>query len=533
VPAAAAGYLRRALDEPGAADARARLLAELGSFEKLNDGRAAIEHLEEALSLTADADERTRIALDLGWTLVYTEPDERAVRLLDETEHSLAGASPGLRDRLRAGLLTIAVLEPPLREVAEARLTDVRDRPLDALEGPGAHELAAILAWHDGRAGGDREEAIRRAQAALPGLPPAEESSTGRIFALLTLTFADELDVVFAEWTRALERARERGSLLGVASACCMRCFAHLCTGDLPAAEADGREAVDAVRSSAIGIGLPWASGFLAMAQLARGQLDDAERTLAEAAPAITLPAGSGNRAAYREARAALLLARGRFDEAARELLDAGAHFTEGGGVNPAFLPWRSGAAVALAGSDRERALELASEEVALARAWGAPRPLGRALRAAGLVHGGGEGEALLREAVEVLEPTPARLEKTRALLALGGLLRRTNRRTEAREPLRAAHDLARRCAATGLEEQIRVELQASGVRARPVEGGGAATLSASERRVVELAAAGRTNRDIAQALFVTEKTVETHLRNAYLKLGVRSRRELPASLAA
>jgi DNA-binding CsgD family transcriptional regulator len=533
VPAAAAGYLRRALDEPAAAQARARLLAELGRVEKLTDGRAAIAALEEALSLSDDPDERTRIALDLGWTLVYTEGDERAVRLLDETERSVTGASRALRDRLRAGLLTIAVLEPPLRQLAEERLAEVRERPLESLDGPGAHELMAILAWHDGRAGGDREEAVRRARAALPGLPPAEESSTGRIFALLTLTFADELDDVFAEWGRALDRARERGSLLGVASACCMRCFAHLCTGDLAAAEADGREAIDAVRSSAIGIGLPWASGFLAMTYLARGQLDAAERTLAEAAPAITLATGSGNRAAYREARAAVLLARGKFDEAARELLDAGAHFEEGGGVNPAFLPWRSGAALALAGSDRERAVELASEEVALARAWGAPRILGRALRAEGLVRGGEEGEALLREAVAVLEATPARLEQTRALLSLGAMLRRTNRRTEAREPLRAAHDLARRCAAGALEEQARVELQASGVRARPVEGGGAATLSASERRVVELAAAGRTNRDIAQALFVTEKTVETHLRNAYLKLGVRSRKELPASLAA
>jgi DNA-binding CsgD family transcriptional regulator len=78
----------------------------------------------------------------------------------------------------------------------------------------------------------------------------------------------------------------------------------------------------------------------------------------------------------------------------------------------------------------------------------------------------------------------------------------------------------------------VRSELYATGARPRTTALRGVESLTASERRVAALAAEGQTNRDIAQALFVTPKTVEVHLTNAYRKLGIRSRRELPATLA-
>jgi DNA-binding NarL/FixJ family response regulator len=138
----------------------------------------------------------------------------------------------------------------------------------------------------------------------------------------------------------------------------------------------------------------------------------------------------------------------------------------------------------------------------------------------------------LLEEAVAVLEASSARLEHARALAALGATLRRARRPGEAREPLRRALELAAACDATGLAEHVRTELYASGARPRTDALAGAAALTASERRVAELAATGETNRDVAQALFVTPKTVEVHLSNAYRKLGIRSRRELAAALA-
>ncbi len=132
-----------------------------------------------------------------------------------------------------------------------------------------------------------------------------------------------------------------------------------------------------------------------------------------------------------------------------------------------------------------------------------------------------------------MLAPSLARLEHAKALAALGTTLRLAKRPTDARDPLRRALELAGACDATGLAAQVRTELYASGARPRTDALGGVAALTASERRVAERAATGETNRDIAQALFVTPKTVEVHLSNAYRKLGVRSRRDLAGALAA
>jgi DNA-binding CsgD family transcriptional regulator len=117
-------------------------------------------------------------------------------------------------------------------------------------------------------------------------------------------------------------------------------------------------------------------------------------------------------------------------------------------------------------------------------------------------------------------------------LVDLGATLRAGGQRTAAREPLLDGLALADRCGATTLERRARAELAAIGVRPRTTERSGADSLTPSERRVVELAAGGGTNREIAQTLFVTEKTVETHLGRAFRKLDVSSRRQLPDVLA-
>ncbi len=143
-----------------------------------------------------------------------------------------------------------------------------------------------------------------------------------------------------------------------------------------------------------------------------------------------------------------------------------------------------------------------------------------------------GEGIPRLEEAVRVLEGSTARLEHALALAALGATLRRARRPTDAREPLRRALELAEACGADGLVERARGELHATGVRPRAAARSGAGALTPSERRVAAMAAEGMSNRDIAEALYVTPKTVEIHLSSAYRKLGVRSRRELPGALA-
>ena len=202
---------------------------------------------------------------------------------------------------------------------------------------------------------------------------------------------------------------------------------------------------------------------------------------------------------------------------------------------NPAYVPWRSQAATRAARLERElkRHRALAREELELSRGWGAPRTVGISLRALGLVEGGQAGEVLLREAVEVLADSPARLEHARALVDLGALLRRGNSRSEARKLLRQGVDLAHRCGATALVARGNEELAATGAHPRTILLSGLDALTASERRVAQMAAEEMSNKEIAQALFVTVKTVEQHLGRVYRKLDIGSRRELGAALAA
>ncbi len=137
-----------------------------------------------------------------------------------------------------------------------------------------------------------------------------------------------------------------------------------------------------------------------------------------------------------------------------------------------------------------------------------------------------------LREAVDVLERSEARVEYARALIDLGAALRRAARRSEARDPLAKGLDLADRCDATLLATRAREELLAAGARPRRHRISGINSLTASERRIAEMAAQGHTSRQIAQALFVTTRTVDTHLNHTYTKLGINSRKQLPHALA-
>jgi DNA-binding NarL/FixJ family response regulator len=123
-------------------------------------------------------------------------------------------------------------------------------------------------------------------------------------------------------------------------------------------------------------------------------------------------------------------------------------------------------------------------------------------------------------------------LDRAHAHVAAGSALRRAGRTSEARDALRLALDLAHRCGATTLEQQVRDELRAAGGRPRRPLTSGVGALTPSERRVAELAASGSLNREIADALFVTISTVEFHLRRAFRKLGITSRTQLGDALA-
>src|SRR6266508_334252 len=155
------------------------------------------------------------------------------------------------------------------------------------------------------------------------------------------------------------------------------------------------------------------------------------------------------------------------------------------------------------------------------ARTWGAPGPLGGALRMFGRERG---DLVVLTAAVASSEGLPWRLEHAHSLVEYGAALRRAGRRHESREPLHAGMELAHVCGARPLAERARQELLATGARPRRMVRTGVDALTASERRVAGMAAHGITNREIAQVLFVTTRTVEVHLTHAYQKLDISSR---------
>ncbi len=302
----------------------------------------------------------------------------------------------------------------------------------------------------------------------------------------------------------------------------------------MAAADVEAREALD--------IGDEWgasarftghAAAFLADALMEQGRLDDAAAALGLAERGEAL-AGTARWLYFANSSARLRILRGALAGGVAELLDGGRRYEAVGVRNPASIAWRSPVALALQQLDEpDQARRLAAEEVELARAWGASRALGAAMRAAGLIQGGKRGLALLEEAVQVLAASPAKLEHAKARAELGAALRRTNRRSQAREQLRQALELATVCGAAALAARTESELLATGARPRRIALSGVQSLTPSERRVAEMAANGPTNREIAQALFVTQRTVEVHLTSIYRKLGISSRSQLASALGS
>ena len=358
--------------------------------------------------------------------------------------------------------------------------------------------------------------------------------------ATFALVHADQLERALEVWEAVETDARSRGSLASLGFAETMRALLLLRLGEVARAESISRYRLGRVtdRSGEQLSGLPisvipFILLALTEALLERGELDEASRFLDVHGFSGPLPDMFGLNHLL-ETRGRLRLAQNRIDEGIADLRECGRRLVADGFTNPAVVAWRASLAPALAAvGEHAEARELAEAEVSAAREFEVPREFGMALRALGLIQGGREGIESLREAVVVLERGPARLEHARALTDLGAALRREGRRQDAREPLRLGVELAQRCGATALSRRAHDELVAAGARPRRLIVSGVEALTASERRVADLAADGLTNREIAQALFVTEKTVEGHLSHVYMKLDVKSRSQLPAALGA
>jgi DNA-binding CsgD family transcriptional regulator len=519
----AVAYLRRALEEPPVAGRRAQLLLELGLAETLNSGPDATEHLREAWHAIEDPREAALVAATLARTLIFTAPGQEAMEVASE---ALARTPAELTDERQAlhALELIAVFFGAGDQQALTRAA----KPIVG-EGPGARMLAAVTALGRALSGGDAEECAELARWALadgvlieadPGLFPVP--------AIWVLVMADR-DEALVAWEELRSLAHRRGSMLGIVTVNLWWGGTLLWRGDLRAAQ----ESLEGARQGFRDWGLArsaetYVPAFQGMTLLALGDLDGARAMLD---PSRIVGDETDGYKLLLRGWATLLLAEGRHREALAVADDLAGRFAFI--ANSYWAPWRSLKARALDGLGRtEAAVELAREELQLAGRFGSPSLVGRAQRELGMLERE-DGTERLRTAVEILGRSTAKLELAEAELALGVALRRGRRTTESREPLRRALELASLCGAERLAETARAELHASGARPRRDALRGTASLTPSERRVVDLAADGRTNREIAQELYVTPKTVEVHLSNSYRKLDITSRRELQRALTA
>src|SRR4051812_9951227 len=516
-PESAVAYLRRALEEPPPADETPRVQFELGLGEMLTRGPAAIEHLRAAHEAIDDPVERVPAAAILSRALLFTGRPEEGV----EIAHAAAAALPPEADELRRQMKAFDIVSiwfgvgspDGLAEVEPYRQVVARSAPVSA------KMLAAIGALSWIYAGGPAD---RCAEVALSALQGGELIATDNgllaFGATSALVLADRPEAIEASDAQTADAYR-RGSLFSMSGIHLWRGFLHLHRGELPEAEELFRTAFESHERWGYGSNAHiYTAGFFCSTMIARGDLEAARAGLMSRDIDVE-PISDGARY-WLEARVELLLAEGRYEEAIEAADEVGRRFPHWS--FPPASRWRPHKALALHHLGRAgEARAVAEEELELARACGAPSGLGRGLRVLGTVTG---DEGHLREAVAVFDGTPSRLELARALAALGAALRSSDHLVRALE-------LAEICGAGSVSSFARAELEECGVEASVEAPSGIDALTDTQRRVAAFAAEGRTEREIAQAMFVTPNTVDFQLGDVYRKLGVSSREELASAL--
>jgi len=508
------------------------MLLELGRAARLAGDEQAIAYLRDALQRATDLPGRVEAARELGAALTSAGDVEDAVTVLGRAADALPDHASEDRFMLEAELLTASTFDDGLAEQAADRIE--RLLPLVGGRTPAERVLLAGAAFHRLAAGtGTGAEVAELAERAIVDFLIVEEQSAASLYPTLAaacLLFTDRHELAEALLDVMSADAQRSGSPTAFAWVSTMRArFEHV-RGNLAAAEAHSRSALELFPST-LTLGTEMALGFLIFALVEEGRLEDAEVLLRDYGVATGALSRTTSGLTLLLARSALRLDEGRL----REARDDAEEVVRRDGARGGSLPGRGFRwipALALnAGRDSETARRVAKQHAKLARAFGVRSVEGIALLVLGVVTGGAEGLRRLEQTAAKLEGTPRRLDQAHALVELGAALRRANRRSDAREPLRRGMDLAHRCGARPLAERAREELLACGARPRRLLLSGVESLTASERRVAQMAAGGMSNPEIAQALFVTRKTVEAHLIQTYRKLEIASREQLAAAL--
>jgi DNA-binding CsgD family transcriptional regulator len=529
-PKAAVEYQSRTLAEPPTPAVRIEVRRDLGLAMLRDYDTGGIEILAELLRELERPEERAEIAAILSNSLAFRGRHAEAEAMLDRelAAHPDLGEELGRSIHLHLLLATFTGLEGLAgryiigpddelsAETIEGRSILSQTALLFAL-GMGPMEAVSRLV---ARIGSDPEQERADARAGFPGNSHA-----------LALAAADRGDEALERFAMVLEGAEQRGTVLGIIAVHGARAYCRLIDGQLSEGQAD---AEIAVRTSAeLGYATPTMNwlGALGSAMTARGEAAAALELLEPRFAASEPPPGIPGAMAL-IGRGLALQALGRNEEACDDFRASGRRLAWIKWANPESSPWRPGLVKSLLAIGRAgEAREVAAENAEVTERAGGGRGIGVARRVSGTTEEGDAAIDLLRESVEILTPTRARLQLAESLVELGAALRRANHRKEAREPLSEGLEIAHACGARSLEARARTELAAAGARPRNVVRSGVDSLTPSEMRVATLASEGLTNRQIAQSLTVTPKTVETHLRHVFQKLDLTKRTELSSAL--
>jgi DNA-binding CsgD family transcriptional regulator len=530
-PHTAAEFLERALREHAPGDDRGRMLAQLATVAFDAGLPDSQRRLLDALPEVRDRESRIDLLTRLAALNVLGPGDADHAEVF---ERELARQTdPAARLAVEAASLD-ALLMMPARNLERARRVAAID--LTATPDPVlARVFLAHRAWIGIELGTpDAGTCAALALEALEGDWLLHEAGRRAAYHLCvrTLVMTDRPEEAQRAIAAMRDEATARGSLRLRAGASWYAANLALRGGQVADAENHARLALDLV-DDGVNTFTGGAVMLLLYALIERGEFDEAGELLAgqrldDGAPSTRWEIG------LRHARARLWLAQGDFERAHDEALAAGALRERQGRRNPSWTPWRSTAALALAQLGRRaEAAVLADAEAALAERFGAPVPIAHALHARAVAE---ERDAMrvarCERALGVIADVPAVLQRVRLRLELGSTLAHMGRRLEARAALRPALAEADAVGAVLLAHRARRELAATGLRPRQAAIEGVAALTPRQRQVCELAAAGKGNRAIAQELFLSVKTVETHLAAGYRKLGVNARADLAARLA-
>jgi len=533
-PKSAIAYLTRALREPAPAEMRSAILDPLltASFRAADQAAFAAIEGDVLAEWARDPALRSRWAIQLTMLMALSGRFEQAAALLREAVKVAVGEGDLERAyQLQAQLSTLAAIAPAVPEVT------IDARPSQIEPGTPTARLAAAMEVRAAVANGSGQEIAAAAKRALGNdcsIFAEEPELAAALIAVMGLVSVDEVEAARHAAERSLVIAKRRGATPALARAWFLKGFVAWGAGELVAAEADMRQALDLATLAGM---FPLVLMFtppLMEVLIERDELEAAEEALQATGMADVPIQFSFLTGMLGIIRGHLRYERGEFERALEDIepvLDA--EVSEKVGFGPAAMVAPFVVRIFIAFGQVERAREVADEMMARAREWGVVSSEAHVARAVAATRKSAEAVELLGAAAASMEGSPRKLQRAHALLEFGTAMRHQGRRADARVPLREAFDLARRCGAARLAKRANAELEATGAKVRRYAPIGVESLTPSERRVADLAASGMTNRQIAQSLFVTVKTVEAHLSAAYGKLDIGSRGELPAALSS